>query len=57
MALVILHVLTQTTYVGTKKELSKRRRGHEMLLMQWKGRHSRTCTRVSNSRNSIQNKK
>ena len=39
-----------------KKELSKRRGGHEMPPMQAKGRHNRTCTRVSNSRNSIQNK-
>ena len=47
----------QTTYGGTETELFKRRRGHGMPHMQSKGRHNRTCTRVSNSRNSIQNKR
>ena len=31
----------QATYVRTEK------RRHEMLHMQWKGRHNKTCTRVS----------
>ena len=40
-----------------KKKLSKRRRGHKMPHMQSKGRHNRTCTRLLNSSNSIQNKR
>ena len=40
-----------------KTKLRKRRRGHQMPYMQSKGRCSRTCTRVSSSRNSIQNKR
>ena len=44
----------QTTYPGTEKELSKRRRGHKMSHMQLNITHNRTSTTLSNSRNSIQ---
>ena len=54
---LVKDIIKISLHMWKLKKLSNRRRGHKMPHMQSKGRHDRTCTRVSNSRNSIQHKR